>query len=179
MRDYAKRLPGVTFLYTSFDQSTTLDDPAPNVFRFRVTMAQWGAGLGTYAYRDLGWRRAVTIGEDWVGWDGVAGFIAEFCSLGGDIARRLGVPGDITDFAPVVAKIPRRGVDGVFLPTSLYGTKGFLSAWSARHHDLGRWLVVGDVVLSQNPDDRQLLGVVAANPTPWVPTRAWRSYSAD
>jgi branched-chain amino acid transport system substrate-binding protein len=178
VRDYAKRRPGTTFVYSSFDQSTTLDDPAPNVFRFRVTMAQWGAGLGAYAYRDLHWRHAVTIGEDGVGWDGVAGFIAEFCSLGGGIARRLWVPGGITNFAPVVARIPK-SADGVFLPTSLYATKGLVSAWSARHHDLGRWLVAGDVVLSQNPGDRRLLGVVAANPTPWVPTHAWSRYAAD
>jgi branched-chain amino acid transport system substrate-binding protein len=88
------------------------------------------------------------------------------------------VPGDITDFAPVVARIPN-SVDGVFLPTSIYGTKGLVDAWSARRPDLARSLVAGDVVLTQNPNDRRLLGVVAANPTPWAPTRAWTSYEAD
>jgi branched-chain amino acid transport system substrate-binding protein len=178
IRDYAKRRPGVTFVYAGFDQSASLVDPAPNVFRFRVTMAQWAAGLGTYAYRDLGWRNAVTIGGDGAPtWSGVAGFVAEFCSLGGNIVRRLWLQGD--DLGALVAKIPKRGVDGVFLPTSLYGTESFVAAWSARHTDLGHWLVGGDVLLSQNPNDRRLLGVVAANPTPWGPTRAWSTYTAD
>lgn len=180
VRDYAKRQPGITFVYAGFDQSTTLVDAAPNVFRFRVTMSQWGAGLGAYAYQDLGWRTAVTIGEDdFAGWDGVAGFIAEFCSLGGNVVRRLWVPGGITNWRPVVAKIPAVGVDGVFLPTSLYGTNGLVAAWSARHPDLGHWLVAGDVVLSQNEDDPRLLGVVAANPTPWGRSRAWSTFAAD
>jgi branched-chain amino acid transport system substrate-binding protein len=178
VRDYAKRHPGITFVYAGFDEASTLDNPAPNLFRFRVTMAQWGAGLGTYAYRTLGWRRAVTVGQDGAPtWLGVSGFIAEFCSLGGDVVQRLWLQGN--DFRPLVAKIPARGVDGVFLPTSLYGTKGFITAWSARHRKLARSLVAGDVVLTQNPTDRRLLGVVASNPTPWVPTRAWTRFTTE
>ena len=176
VRDYAKRHRGITFVYGAFDQSTTLRDPAPNVFRFRVNMTQWPAGLGTYAYRELGWRNAVTIGEDdFAGWDSVAGFVAEFCSLGGKIAERRWVPGDITDFAPVVAGIPK-SVDGIFAPTGIYDTKALVDAWSARRPDLARSLVVGDVVLKQSPKNRRLLGVVAADTTPWAPTRAWSTY---
>jgi branched-chain amino acid transport system substrate-binding protein len=178
IREYAKRHPGVTFVYGAFDQSTTLRNPAPNVFRFRVNMTQWPAGLGTYAYRELGWRNAVTIGEnDFAGWDSVAGFVAEFCSLGGNIVGRRWVPGDITNYRPVVAKIPDR-VDGIFFPTSIYDTKGLVDAWSAKRPNLARSLVVGDVVLTENPKDRRLLGVVASNPTPWAPTRAWSTYEA-
>jgi branched-chain amino acid transport system substrate-binding protein len=176
VRDYAKHHPGVTFVYAGFDEASTLQDPAPNLFRFRVTMAQWGAGLGAYAYRELGWRRAVTVGQDGAPtWSGVSGFIAEFCSLGGNVVQRLWLQGD--DFRPLVAKIQAKGVDGVFLPTSLYGTEGFITAWSARHHRLARSLVAGDVVFTQNPTDRRLLGVVAANPTPWVTTRGWTEYT--
>jgi branched-chain amino acid transport system substrate-binding protein len=178
VRDYAKRHPEITFVYTGFDEASTLQDPAPNLFRFRVTMAQWGAGLGAYAYHQLGWRRAVTVGQDGAPtWSGVSGFIAEFCSLGGNVVQRLWLQGD--DFGPLVAKIPARGVDGVFLPTSLYGTEGFVTAWGARHRHLARSLVVGDVVLTQNPTDRRLLGVVAANPTPWAPTRAWTRFTTE
>jgi branched-chain amino acid transport system substrate-binding protein len=176
VRDYANRRPGVTFVYAGFDGSATLVAPAPNVFRFRVTMAQWGAGLGAYAYDVLGWRNAVTIGNIE---PGPAGFIAEFCSLGGNIVKRLWQ--DSPDLGTLVAKIPKTGVDGVFLPTSLYGTKSFVAAWAKRHPDLGRWLVAGDGILTEGltGNDARLLGVVASNPTPWAPTHAWTAFAAE
>jgi len=178
VRDYAKRRPGITFVYPGFDGAVTLNDAAPNVFRYRVTMAQWGAGLGWYAYRRLGWRHAVTIGNIE---PGPAGFIAEFCSLGGKIARRLWLDGG--DLGALVAKIPKTGVDGVFLPTSLfsYDTESFVATWADRHPDLAQWLVAGDgiVTVGLGAKDKRLLGVVASNPTPWSATHAWATYSAE
>ena len=49
--------------------------------------------MSTYAYRELGWRTAVVIADEQFNpfnWSQVAGFIAEFCSLGGTIAKRGG-----------------------------------------------------------------------------------------
>ena len=88
-RDLARRFPDVTFLASEMGaQETTLRDPPPNYFRFAPTGAQTTAGLGTYAYRDLGWRRAVIAAEDWYpGWEAAAGFVAEFCALGRERGR--------------------------------------------------------------------------------------------
>ena len=42
-----------------------------------------------YAYRDLGWRSAVIVAEDWGdGWEAAAGFVTEFCALGGSVVER-------------------------------------------------------------------------------------------
>jgi branched-chain amino acid transport system substrate-binding protein len=89
-RDLARRFPDVTFLASEMGaQETTLRDPPPNYFRYAPTGPQTTAGLGTYAYRDLGWRRAVVVAEDWYpGWEGAAGFVAEFCALGGNVVER-------------------------------------------------------------------------------------------
>jgi branched-chain amino acid transport system substrate-binding protein len=89
-RDLARRFPDVTFLASEMgSQETTLRDPPPNYFRFAPTGAQTTAGLGTYAYRELGWRRAVIAAEDWYpGWEAAAGFVAEFCALGGSVVER-------------------------------------------------------------------------------------------
>jgi len=89
-RDLARRFPNVTFLASEMGtQETTLRDPPPNYFRFAPTGAQTTAGLGAYAYRDLGWRRAVIAAEDWYpGWEAAAGFVAEFCALGGSLVER-------------------------------------------------------------------------------------------
>jgi branched-chain amino acid transport system substrate-binding protein len=176
VRDYAKREPGVTFVYAGFDSPVTIVAPASNVFRFRVTMAQWAAGLGAYAYHQLGWRNAVTISNIA---PAAAGFIAEFCSIGGNIVKRL-VPGN--DLAALVNDIPKKGVDGVFLPTSLifgYDTESFVAAWARHHPDLGNWLVAGDGILAAGARDRRLLGVVFSNPTPWAPTQSWTAFASD
>ena len=73
-RDLARRFPDVTFLASDMGaQETTLRDPPPNYFRYAPTGAQTTAGLGTYAYRDLGWRRAVVVGRGLVSGMGVRG----------------------------------------------------------------------------------------------------------
>ena len=67
----------------------TLVDPQPNLFRFAGDGAQSVAGLGTYAYRELGWRSAVVLGDNWAeGWELVSGFVSEFCALGGTVTER-------------------------------------------------------------------------------------------
>ena len=98
-------------------QSATLRNPAPNFFRFFTDASQWPAGLGSYAYHDLGWRRAAVVDGNWgLLFGEAAGFIAEFCSLGGQIVHRTSMP----VFGPPIydeqiAAFPTSGIDGVFL----------------------------------------------------------------
>jgi len=66
MRDYAKTQPQVTFINgTSAAEQTTLVDPAPNFYRFTTDGVQWMAGLGTYSYNTKGYKKVITIGEDY------------------------------------------------------------------------------------------------------------------
>jgi branched-chain amino acid transport system substrate-binding protein len=102
VRDYARTRPKTTFLDgTAAGQTLTLDAPAPNFFRFSTDGAQWSAGLGWYAYRKLGWRRAVTVADDeGFEYTQVAGFVAEFCALGGTIVKRLwSAPNSVPGYA--------------------------------------------------------------------------------
>ena len=181
MRDYARQQPGVTFIFAGIDQSTTLKAPSPNVFRFRPGPAQWAAGLGAYAYRELGWRSAVTISEDdFFGWTSVAGFVAEFCSLGGNVTQRRWFPADPNfKFGRLVSTIPEKGIDGAFLTDGLFDTHSFVAAWGARHHNLARSLVTEDNLVGENANDPRLLGVVASNTSPWADTPRWKRYTAD
>jgi branched-chain amino acid transport system substrate-binding protein len=65
VHDYARKRPGTTFLDgTAAGQALTLHDPLPNLFRFSSDGAQFVAGLGTYAYKQLGWRKAITVATD-------------------------------------------------------------------------------------------------------------------
>jgi YVTN family beta-propeller protein len=115
LQQYARMHPHTTFV----DGSGAAPDPnpAPNFFKFNTNGAQWMAGLGSYAYHALGWRRAVTVSytPDVFYWAQAAAFDAEFCSLGGTIAKRIWYPATLTDYSTVVAQVPSHGVDGVVL----------------------------------------------------------------
>jgi branched-chain amino acid transport system substrate-binding protein len=90
-RQLARRYPDVPFVLasSSLREATIADAPA-NLYRFEADDAQWTAGLGTYAYRDLGWRRAAVVADDYAwGWTQVEAFAAEFCALGGRIVQRV------------------------------------------------------------------------------------------
>jgi ABC-type branched-subunit amino acid transport system substrate-binding protein len=117
IRDYARAQSQATFLGgTAYPQALTLHDPSTTYFRFTPDGAQWMAGLGAYAYHELGWRRAVTIGDDWLGgYVASAGFAAEFCSLGGRIVKSIWAPLGTQDYTGSIAQVPRNGVDGFLM----------------------------------------------------------------
>jgi branched-chain amino acid transport system substrate-binding protein len=180
IKTYARRYPWITFSTTSSEQSTTLKDPAPNLFRFVPDAAQDSAGLGAYAYRRLGWRNAVTVGEDDpAGWSEVAGFVAEFCSLGGNIVKHVWT-GNFKNFGPVVAGVPARGVDGIVLPSDLQPFGRFQTALAKRHPRMAHRLLVNadPYSLEQSSLTRRTLGLVGVSPWPLASTPASRSFEA-
>ena len=91
--NYAKDHPEVTFIDgIAGSQEPTLQVQAENYFRFHGDGAQWNAGLGDRLYNDAGWRTVAVIADDYsFGWTSAAGFIADFCAVGGDVVTR-GVP---------------------------------------------------------------------------------------
>ena len=90
LRDVARREPGVLFLPAVHGpREATLRQPAPNLYRFAGDYGQGAAGLGTYAYRNLGWRRAAIVLTNWdVGWGPREAFAAEFCAAGGRVVSQ-------------------------------------------------------------------------------------------
>jgi branched-chain amino acid transport system substrate-binding protein len=177
--EYARRRPQTTFLAgTSLAQSQTLDDPTSNFFRFTPDAAQLSAGLGAYAYHTLGWRRAVTVAEDQGGfgqglqYTQVAGFVAEFCALGGQIVDRVWSPRDLSTYAT------RHQTDGFFV---LYPSN-FQTEFGALHGSLAK-RIVGGLYMGPlvGPElEQRLLGVVTAQwPASTVSNRsAWDDYLA-
>ncbi len=145
IRDYARRHPGVAFLNgSSSGQGVTLKDPAPNFFRFSLDAAQWMAGLGRYAYEQLGWRKAVTVsGTDSFSYTQVAGFVADFCALGGRIEKRIWVPTPTpTDLSAYVAEAPS-GVDGFVMTGDTRVTTAFVNGVPFLRGSLARKMVGG------------------------------------
>ncbi len=81
LKNYAKTQPQVTILNgASAAQHTTLRDPAPNFFRWQTDGAQWSAGLGEYAVKVKGYKKIVTIAEDYsFPYTQVFGFLLGYC----------------------------------------------------------------------------------------------------
>jgi branched-chain amino acid transport system substrate-binding protein len=180
LRDVAARYPRVSFVSVVHGpREVTLQHPARNAYRPSADEAQGVAGLGTYAYRTLGWRRAaVAVGAWDIGWSERDAFMAEFCALGGRVTAQIQRDG----FDPAgrdVRDVPR-GVDGVavFSP-ALFGPEGFVKRLAKRLGDPRR-IVVGPGIV----DDPGLLGplrtaLAGASGTSYLPPDpGLRSYLA-
>ena len=178
LREYARRQPATAFLIQpSAASHLTLTKPAPNVFRFAPDAAQSVAGAGSYAYRELGWRTAAIVADDIpYSWEGAAGFISEFCSLGGRIVDRAWIPFG-ADPAAAVPQLPPK-TDGVYLGLALSPALGFLKRYAA-HHDVSRRLVSTTPLLYDPRVIPLTRGVVVAGSLPVQPTAATAKYAAS
>lgn len=180
LREYARRRrPETAFvIQPSGAPELTLTDPVPNVFRFALDDAQYVAGAGTYAYRHLGWRTAAIVADDVpYAWGGVAGFVAEFCALGGRIVDRTWISFG-ADPAAAVPLIPR-AADGVYLGPAVSPMLGFVKRYSALHHDLSRRLVSSAVLLYDPTVIARAQGVVVAGSLPFKPTAVEAAYASS
>jgi hypothetical protein len=91
----------------AFLLDTTMIVRAPNFFRWNADGAQWNAGTGWVAYNVLGWRKVNVIEDNYsFGWTSAAGFIAEFCALGGKVTKRVLPPLNTTDYSSYVTRVP-------------------------------------------------------------------------
>jgi branched-chain amino acid transport system substrate-binding protein len=166
IRDYARRHPTVAFVNgSSAGQGVTLKDPAQNFFRFSTDGAQWMAGLGRYAYEQLGWRKAVTVSNsDSFSYTQVAGFVADFCARGGEIVKRIWVPTPTPpDLAPYVAQAPS-GVDGFVMTGDTPTTTAFVNRVPFLRGSLARKIVGGTLTLfTEDSIGPRLAGVVFGN----------------
>jgi branched-chain amino acid transport system substrate-binding protein len=143
-RELARRYPTVPFLLVeSVAREATVHEPASSLYRFMPDIEQDTAGLATYAYQALGWRHAAIVAESTPnGWGQVAAFAAEFCALGGSVARvwtpAYGVPGSLIDKLPASA-------DGtvVFSAYDFGSPVAFIRSYLARHPDAARSLLLG------------------------------------
>jgi DNA-binding beta-propeller fold protein YncE/ABC-type branched-subunit amino acid transport system substrate-binding protein len=147
LQEFARRHPEVTFV--NGVASAQLLRPAPNMFAFDADGAEFMAGLGSYAYLKLGWRRAVVVGDladRTFNWTQTAGFIAEFCSLGGTIAKRVWVPVGTEDYAPIVARMPHGRVDGVFAASGSRTVVALAKGYPDLRGNLSRKLIAGTLV---------------------------------
>jgi branched-chain amino acid transport system substrate-binding protein len=178
LRQYARLQPNVAFLVQpTAAPELTLDNPLPNVFRFAPDAAQMSAGLGSYAYRQLGWRRAAVVADDVpYGWAESAGFIAEFCALGGRIVGREWITVG-TDPGAAAAGVPL-SADGVYLGAAVSPMKRFLDRYGAARHGIAGNVVSNIALFSDPAVMRAARGVVVGGSPSPDPIPAQRRFAA-
>jgi branched-chain amino acid transport system substrate-binding protein len=148
VKNYAKTQPQVTFINgTSAAQDTTLRDPAPNFFRFTTDGAQWQAGLGEYAFNDKGYKKIVTIAEDYsFPYTQVFGFMMGYCNAGGHVVDKFWVPIGNKDFSTIVASIPD-DIDAVYVALGGADAVNFLTQYQQGGGD--KPMVGGSITVDQ------------------------------
>jgi branched-chain amino acid transport system substrate-binding protein len=144
--NYAKQHPTKTFVDGSAGaQDTTLKVRAPNFFRFNGDGAMWNAGLGDLAYNKLGWKTAAVVADDYsFAWTSAAGFIAEFCAVGGKVTKRVFPPLNTTDYSSYAQQMPTN-VDGTFVAVGGAGLIPFLKAYEAAHGPIDGKKFIGNL----------------------------------
>lgn len=181
IKDYAKKHPDTTFLNgTSAAQNTTLRDPAPNFFRFTTDGTQWMAGLGKYAADQLGFKRVVTVAEDYsFPYDQVGGFMTEFCSSGGKVPKKIWVPLGTKDYASYITQIPK-DVDAVYVALggsdALNFTKQFDQFYGKKVPLLGGSITVDGNIIKGLGD--RVEGTISAGPVAVLDNAEYTKYAA-
>lgn len=106
IRQFALEHPDITFVNgTSGAQNLTHD--VPNLFNFVVNGVQCVAGLGKYAYETLGFRRVVTLAENYsYPHAQIGGFMLEFCRAGGRVVNKFWVPLMTSDYREIINTLP-------------------------------------------------------------------------
>jgi branched-chain amino acid transport system substrate-binding protein len=185
VKDYAKTQPRVTFVNgTSAAQDTTLRNPAPNFFRFTTDGVQWQAGLGDYAYSTKGYKKVVTVAEDYdFPYSQVEGFMLDYCKAGGHVVDKFWVPIGNKDFSSIVASIPE-DIDAVYVALGGADAVNFLSQYQQAGGDkpmVGGSITVDQTVLgSEGKRKDYLIGTPSAGPIAdnWDDPR-WHKFVAD
>ena len=169
IKEYSKSHPSVIFVNgSSAAQQTTLTDPSPNFFRFSSDGAQWQVGLGEYAFKTKGYKRVVTVAEDYsFPYSQISGFMNGYCQAGGKVLDKLWVPLGHKDFSSVIARIPS-DVDAVYVALGGADAVNFLNQYEQAGGD--KPLIAGSITVDptvlgfkgKKPD--YIVGTISAGP---------------
>lgn len=107
---------GIPYFTCANTDALTQRKRQPNVIRAGgFSASQLTFPLGDFAYRKRGWRKVVTLSQDYpFGWEQCGGFAQVFSELGGQVLQQFWNPINTADFDPFLAKIQALKPDAVF-----------------------------------------------------------------
>lgn len=116
LKGYADRIPDTTIVVAgAASEDVTMRGVPDNIFRTAYTGAQTMFAFGDYAYDELGYRKVVTLAEDYdFPFSQVGGFMLNFVRKGGEVSDRLWVNVGTQDFSSIIAQIPQ-DIDAVYV----------------------------------------------------------------
>lgn len=184
VKELARRTPDRVFINgTSAAQDLTLRNPAPNMFRFSTDGAQWMAGLGSYIYEGLGYRRIASVAEDYsYPYTQLGGLMDEFCAKGGHVVKKAWVPIGTSDYGSIISAIPK-DVDAVYVALGGSDAVNFLkqaNQFGLKVKIIGGTSTLDQSVLSSKGQIAEaLVGTPAGGPIATDdPSPAWQKYVA-
>jgi len=136
----------------------------PFVIRPSATSAQCCHVMGEYAAKELGYKRAATISEDFAfGYEQMAGFLRVFEDNGGKVVKKLWPPLVTPDYTPFIAQIGN--VDCVFNGFAGSNPVKFMRSYAdlglkAKTPLLAGWTAMDDALLKSLGDEA--VGVISA-----------------
>lgn len=105
----------------------------PNVVRVAgYTASQTSHPMGDYAFKKLGFKKIMTISQDYTfGHEQCGGFCQVFTELGGKIVGQLWNPLNTQDFSPYIAQIQAAKPDALFVMETGSDANRFLQQWNS------------------------------------------------
>ena len=92
-----------------------------------------------------GWKTAAVVADDYsFAWTSAAGFIAEFCAVGGNVTKRVFPPLNTTDYSSYAQQMPTN-VDGTFVAVGGAGLIPFLKAYEQAHGPIDGKKFIGNL----------------------------------
>ena len=185
IKDYAKAVPGVTFVNgSSAAVETTLVDPAPNFYRFNPDGAQLTAGLGRYIKETKGWNRIVLVANDYsFAYAQILGLMDTYCTRGGTVVCKFFAPLGTKNCSAIIAQLPEKGeADAVFVVLGGADAVNFLTQYAQAGGDLpiiaGSLTVDQTVLNAKGPVRAHLPGVLSSGPVSANDdSPAWRRFA--
>lgn len=108
LKDYAPNIPDTTIIVAgAASEDVTMRGVPDNIFRTSYTGAQTMFAFGDYVYNKLGYKKIVTLAEDYdFPFSQVGGLLLNYVNLGGEVLNRLWVNVGTTDYSSIIAQIP-------------------------------------------------------------------------
>ena len=185
LRDLSKGNKGVTFVNgSSAAQDATFREGSDNFFRFGGDGAQWMAGVGTYAFEELGYKKVAIVAEDYsFPYTQVLGFMSEYCAAGGRVPKKFWTPIGTKDYSSVVYSIPD-DVDAIFVALGGADAVNFLTQYDQAGGDkpiIGGTITIDQSILdSKGPFKKLLIGAPAGTPTVSdYDGKEWKEFTAS
>ena len=93
----------------------------------------------------LGWKKAAIVGDDYsFPYTSLAGFVAEYCAIGGNITKRVWAPLGEEDYSSYISQIPE-DVDGLYVGIGGSGLINFLKQYKQQRGKIDTEKMMGNV----------------------------------